>query len=594
MSARRPPPTPLWLPLVAVAVLLAPGCYGGAEDTATESGTGGTVATVGETEGSATEATAGTEGTAGTDGTDTGGDQAELPVPSPRFYRLTHKQWEHTVRDLFNLSQETGFSEQFRSDPKVSGFIFDNNALSLEVDQALWSGYQRAAADVAELVTSDPQITAELFPPDGGDPVARRETFAREFGKRAFRRPPTDAEVQTLVGLFTGALELYPDLSDEFQAGARMVIETVLQSPLFLYRIELSTEIADEVIPLNSWEVAQRMSYFLWDSMPDEELFAAAEAGMLTDPVAVEDQARRMLTDIRAQEVVLDYHHQLLEVEKFLSIAPSDVFFPDISGDLGSYAIAEHDAFLQEVMIAREGSFSDLLTSTTTFVNADLAAIYGLEGAYDNNFVEAELDAATRAGIFTQIGFLAANSSSVNPDPIHRGVFLAKRMSCLTIAAPPDNVPPLPPLDESQTNRQRVEGHTEQEGSACADCHTPLINPYGFAFENYDAVGAYRTLDNGQPVDASASVLLPDGERPTVQNAVELAQILAGSPAVHECYLRHWLEFAMGRPYEYADRPLVKRLGATSHEQNQSIQDMLVELVVSTPFLSRATEELSP
>jgi len=577
--------------LVSLACFsISSGCYQGGEDTETDSaatvvGTG----TVGPTDGTETVAETDSGETEGT----TGEDQAELPVPSPRFYRLTHAQWEHTVRDLFRLEQETGLSEQFRSDPKASGFIFSNNALTLEVDQALWGGYQRGAADVAELVTSDPQITADLFPPDNGDAAQRRETFVRDFGLRAFRRPLTDAEVQTLTGQFDGALELYPSLSDGFTAGARMVIETALQSPMFLYRIELSSDIEGEVIKLNDWEVAQRLSYFLWDSMPDQVLFDAAKSGELTGPQQVEEQARRMLADPRAEAVILDYHAQLLEVEKFLSIAPSDVFFPDVSTELGAYAIEEHETFLREVMVAREGSFADLLTSTTTFVNADLAAIYGLEGAYDNTFAEAELDPGTRAGIFTHVGFLAANASSVNPDPIHRGVFLARRMSCLTIAAPPDNVPPLPPLDESQTNRQRVEGHTEQEGSACADCHSPLINPYGFAYENYDAIGAYRTMDNGQTVDASSSVLLPDGERPSSQNALELAQILAESPAVHECYLRHWLEFAMGRPYEFGDRPLIKRLGATSHEQSQSIQDLLVELVISTPFLSRATEELS-
>ncbi|MGB1274180.1 MAG: DUF1592 domain-containing protein, partial [Nannocystaceae bacterium] len=348
MSARLPPPKP-WLTWVSLACLwISSGCYHGAEDTETDSATLASTGTVDGTDGTETAAETETGETGDTE-TTAGEDQAELPVPSPRFYRLTHKQWEHTVRDLFRLEQETGFSEQFRSDPKASGFIFNNNALSLEVDQALWSGYQRGAADVAELVTSDPLISADLFPPDEGDAAQRRETFVRDFGLRAFRRPPTEAEVQTLVGLFDGALELYPSLSDEFTAGARMVIETVLQSPMFLYRIELSSEIEGEVIPLNDWEVAQRLSYFLWDSMPDQALFDAASSGELTAPEQVEAQARRMLADTRAEEVIIDYHAQLLEVEKFLSIAPSEVFFPGISSELGAYAIEEHETFLREV-----------------------------------------------------------------------------------------------------------------------------------------------------------------------------------------------------------------------------------------------------
>jgi hypothetical protein len=176
----------------------------------------------------------------------------------------------------------------------------------------------------------------------------------------------------------------------------------------------------------------------------------------------------------------------------------------------------------------------------------------------------------------------------VNPDPILRGVFIARRLACLSIAAPPDGVPPLPPV-EGKTNRQTVEEHTETPGSACVACHAPVINPFGFAFEHYDSTGAFRTEDNGFAVDSRAVVALGGGTE--VADALELAQVLAADESVHACYIRHWLEFAMGRPYVSEDAPLTERLGEASLADEAAIEELLVSLVVARPFRNRAVEE---
>ncbi|MCA9694860.1 MAG: DUF1592 domain-containing protein [Myxococcales bacterium] len=512
-----------------------------------------------------------------------------MPAPSTRFYRLSHDQWENTVRDLFYLPQKTGFSAQFRDDPQISGYVFDNNSLSLEVDQALWSGYQRAAADTAVLITSDPALLDLLLPPDNGDDAARALAFVEGFGQRAYRRPLAQDEVDALLAIFNAAPALYPD-DDGFSAGVRFVIETVLQSPHFLYRIESSVAEADGVIPLTGWEIAQRLSYFLWDSMPDDALFAAAAAGTLTEVAEVETQARRMLTEPAAVDAVYNFHRQLLDVDKYANISPSEVFFPDAPEDLGASAQTESELFVGEIVFAQQGGYADLLTSTDTYVNADLAAIYGLQGEFGAEFQYASLNPVERRGVFTQVGFLASNATSVNPDPIHRGVFLVKRITCTNIAAPPDGVPPVPPQADDKTNRQMVEEHTEQADSVCITCHGALINPYGFPFEQYDALGAFRTIDNGLPVDPATTI--PVGaEEFAVADAIDLVEVLAGSAKVHGCYLQHWIEFAHGRPDDPADKPLIERLAADSLD-GASVQDLLVALVTSRPFLSRATEEL--
>lgn len=506
---------------------------------------------------------------------------------APRVVRLTHVQWENTIRDLFHLATPTGLSSTFTPDSKTGGFIFDNNATSLAVDQSLWSAYQRAAGDVVELVMADSAVLAKILPPDGGDDAQRARTFIEQFGRRAFRRPLQATEVDDYVALFGTGPTVYSGVS-AFDAGVRLVINAMLQSPHFIYRIERSTKASNARIPLDGWEVASRLSYTIWNTMPDETLFAAAESGKLVTPEGAEAEARRLLDDPQAEDVIAAFHGVLFDVEKYESIKPLAALFPDAPANLPSLAHQENDLFVRGVFNGG-GGYRDLLTSTTTFVNAELAQIYGLSGSYGSSFQQASLDPSRRRGIFTQIGFLAANATSADPDPIHRGAYLARRIACLKIAAPPGNVPPLPEAGD-KTNRETVEAHTEQPGSNCAGCHQPYINPFGFAFENYDAIGAWRDQDNGKPVNAQSSPLL-DGTPTPVENAVELAEEMADSQSVHECYAKHWVEFAFGRPRAKEDDSMVTDVGALSKD-GAGIKDVLAELVTSTAFLNRSTKEL--
>ncbi|MCA9681675.1 MAG: DUF1592 domain-containing protein [Myxococcales bacterium] len=505
---------------------------------------------------------------------------------------MTHEQWENTVQELFSLPAPTGLSSLFRDDPQVAGFIFDNDATALEIDEALWTGYRLAAGDVAEQVTSDEALLALLLPAEGPSEAERIDTFVRSFGARAYRRPLSEGEVSTLKAVFGSAPPLYTDVADPFVAGIRHVVEAVLQSPFFLYRIERSETVVDGLIPLDDYEVASRLSYFLWSAPPDEELLALAVAGELGEPAVLEAQAQRLLQEPQAAAMVVRFHHQLLEAEKFANISPSANFFPNAPADLAELAAEEHELFIRDVIFGGGGGLFELLTSSETFVNDELARIYEVSGSYTaDEFVPVSLDPARRRGVFTQVGFLAANATTRSPDPIHRGVFLARRMACLTVAAPPDGVPPLPAIEPDQTNRQRVEAHTQAEGSVCVTCHSSYINPYGFPFEGYDAIGAWRTEDNGQPVDAATSVLLGGAVVP-VADALELMDVMAESQAVHECYAQHWIEYAAGRNAVTIDDPQIERIGADSLEQQQSLHDLLVALTISPAFLNRAAEEL--
>ncbi len=564
--------------LVVASVLAAPGCYTGVGDSA------------GGADGGADAGEGGTAGTAGdADDAGEGPSGDELPAPTTRLYRLTHPQWENTVQDLFYLPEPTGLSADFRTDPSIGGFIFDNNAATLEVDQALWQSYQRAAVQVAEQVTTDPALLAAILPPDAGDAAARAQTLVQELGLRAYRRPLTDAEVDELVALFDAAPPLY-DGVDPFTAGVRLLIETILQSPHFLYRVELSNTADGDVIPLGDFEIASRLSYFLWNSMPDDELLDAAADASLTDSDVLGEQTLRLLDDVRARAVVEHFHDQVFEVERFGNADPSPAFYPDAPANLGELATEEYKRYIEDVVFVRDGGIADMLTSNETFVNADVARIYGLPGTYGAEFEKATLDPTQRAGILTQLGFLVANATTANPDPIHRGVFVAKRLACMNIAAPPNGVPPLPP-SEGRSNRQTVQDHTEQPGSSCVGCHLNIINPFGFPFENYDSVGAWRTEDGTFTVDPAATVLL-DEESVPVANAVELAAALAASPSVHSCYMKHWVEFAFGRPSGDEDEAFASRVGEASQAGGMPVRELLVEIVKSNAFRNRAVEEL--
>lgn len=566
----------------AAILVLACGCTG----TIGELGGGdGAAAAIGSTEGEEAPAVRTPESAGYEDG-----DEAlyDRPGPSARIVRLTHSQWHNTVRDLLLLDESVAIDATFRPDPNQQGFMFSGAAGSLSVDDTLFSEYQRAASELAALVTGDPALLDRLLPPDTGDEAERARAFIRVFGERAHRRPLDDALVDEYFALYQSAAGAYSGLGD-FDAGIRLVLEAMLQSPYFLYRIESSDRVSGETIPLGPYEVASRLSYMLWDTMPDDSLMAAAASGELVRADIVAREAERMLEDERAGSVIRLFHEQLLELERYSSIGPAPAFYPNAPPTLEDSARQENERFIEYVASEQQGSYRDLLTSTETFVNADLAASYGLSGTFGGGLERVDLDPSERMGLLTQVGFLASHATSVNPDPIHRGVFIAKRILCTHIAAPPDDIPPLPPT-EGRTNRETIEDHTQQEGTVCATCHETIINPLGFPFESYDSIGAYRTTDNGHPVDASSTVLI-DGQTVAVESALELIAALAESQDVHECYAKHWLEFSYGRPEVAEDRALIERLGTLSAADDASIRELIVGLVKTEAFLTRSTEE---
>jgi hypothetical protein len=506
------------------------------------------------------------------------GSQHEAQA-TPRLARLTHSQWTNTVADLFDGVELPTFAQTFRGDPRENGALFDNNADSLSVDQALWQAYQRAATQIAAAAAANSDFLAK-WAPDESSTSARGDELIGAFGKSVYRRPLDDDEVASYHALFAKGPQVFPD-SSPFEAGAELVIQALLQSPYFLYRVEDMAKAGTNDEPLSAYERAARISYALWDTMPDGPLLENAEAGALADAEVVSKQARRLLDSPRAEPVLQRLHYQLLNIERYRSISR----YPEES--LPDMAQEENRLFVQHVIFAQSGTLRDLLTSTQTFANKALADLYGLSGDFGADYQLVDLDPTQRSGLFTQIGFLASNANSGTPDPIHRGAFLARRIACMNVPMPPPNVPPLPAAG-GRTNRETVASHTETPGSVCAGCHAVFINPLGFPFEYYDGLGRYRTEDNGQPVDGSSTPALEGN--PQVNSALELAQALANSGEVHRCYAKHLLEFTFGRLSATDDDPLIEQVAKASQDDQQSIKELVVQLVSSPAFLSRSVE----
>jgi hypothetical protein len=512
---------------------------------------------------------------------------ASEPGQSSRLARLSHKQWENTVKDLLRLSAVTNLTSGFIAEP--SRATFDNNGGTLQIAAPQWTDYQRAAETLAERITKDAAALARMLPPNlpaEGD--ARVRAFMERFGLRAYRRPLTEAELTAHVDLFKKGADLVGS-GDAWNDGVHVVLATMLQSPHFLYRIEVGAGPATNGrVPLDDYEVASRLSYALTGSMPDDMLFAAAAAKQLTTKDGVLAQAKRLLnTQALVQATVEDFHAQLLHTSKYEFINKDEKRFPEWKSGLGRDMRDESRRFVRDVVFTQDKGLHELLTAPYSVVNQRLAPVYGLDPATftATDARKVMLEGDKRAGLLTQLGFLAAHADAREPSTILRGAFVSLDLLCVEMPPPPDEAAALPSPMGGKTNRQRVEAHTE--GPLCAGCHVPYINPAGFAFENFDALGRWRTTDNNLPVNAAGKMIL-DGDERSFNGPVEFARLIASSRQAHECYARNWLEYLYGRDLDHkADAALIAEVGLRSLRGGASVKSLLLDLIATDAFLQR-------
>ncbi len=499
--------------------------------------------------------------------------QSGAPAPGPStIRRMTRWEYNNTVRDL--LGDTTGPADQFVQEEESGGF--KNNADALTVSALLAEQYLTAAEEVAARATADVVGLLGCSPDDGCV-----KAFLVRFGERAFRRPLTDEERDRLFTLFNAGRSQY-----DANTGIEWVLQAMLQSPHFLYRVERGEPLAGSpnVAALSSWEIASRLSYFLSGTMPDEELLAAARNDALRTNQQIADQARRLLSDPRAHDVVQTFHAQWLDLDLVDHMDKDPEVFPTFSPALRTSMRGEIDAFIEHVVWKAGGDATLLLTAPYSFFDSRLAAHHGISTPAGDGFQRVELDPTQRAGILTQAGMLALWSKNNQTSPIHRGKFVREQLLCMPLPPPPPGVVvEAPDPEPSLTTRERFSQHSSDP--ACAGCHK-LMDPIGFGFENYDAIGRFRTEENGLPIVNSGEVVSSDlpGK---FTGAVELASQLAESGQVRDCLVRQWFRFANGRLETSEDGCTLSALSKRFDESGNDIRDLLVELTISDSFRYR-------
>jgi len=512
-----------------------------------------------------------------------------LCVVDTPIRRLTRFEYNNTVRDL--LGDTSNPADVLPPEEEVAGF--NNQAAALTSSDLLIEQYMKVAENVSARAAGNIDALLAGCDPalDGNDTCAL--SFIEDFGRRAFRRPLSQTEVERLKSVFDWAVN-EPDLG-RFEDGIQVVIEAALQSPSFLYRAELGAEtpIEGDVVPFTSWEMATKLSYMLWNSMPDDVLFAAAEADELRTPEQISAQATRMLEDDKARDLIRNFHTQWLLLTHLDSVTKDTGVYPAYDDSLRPLWKEEIQTFVEHVILEGDGSLRSLLTADYSFMNEELASFYGedvLDSVTGPEFRQVQLDPVRRAGFLSSAGLMATHANANQSSPVFRGKFVREQLMCNTLPLPPNDLVIEPPeLDPNKTTKEQF----EEIGAnpACAGCHT-LMNPIGFIFEHYDGVGQWRDQQNGKSVDATGEVIQTDDIDGVYDGAVELADALAGSTQVQECVASQWFRFAYNRTVTQEDSCSVDQLNDVFRASNFNVKALLVALTQTNAFLYRRAVEL--
>jgi uncharacterized protein DUF1592/uncharacterized protein DUF1588/uncharacterized protein DUF1595/uncharacterized protein DUF1585/uncharacterized protein DUF1587 len=580
-----------WTRTLIVGVALLAGCEG-AIGTGKMSGTG-----TGASTGTGTGSSTGT-GTGNTVGTGTGsttGTGGGIVVPPPvdptvctpgvpttsQLPRLTRAEYDKTTRDLLGL------------DVQPSSMLAPDTLGS--VDQRAWDGFQVAADSLATQVIGSTTARTKVLPCTQ-DTATCIGQFITAFGQKAFRRPLTTAEVARFQALYTNKATLTQ--GGTFDQAVQLILKSFLQSPSFLTKAEVSEAAPDGAnFALDSWEMASRLSYTLWGTMPDDNLFTAAQQNKLIAQSDILAQAQRMLMDPKARAKTAEFHRAYALQgggdDRWAQAAHDPALFPNFKTTTVPALTEEARRFFDYITYDLKGTFKDLILKPVAFINRDLAPLYGLPAAsYGTDYTMVDLDATQRAGVFTQVGWLASYSSYNRTSPILRGAFLEKQVLCRTIGAPPPGATeePLPPVTpDINTNRKQVERQTS--GAACVGCHGPVVNPGGFALEKYDSVGTWQTAEksNGVAIDSTADVAIgPNTVH--VTGPLDLMTAIANSPEAQNCYAQRLVTFSYDRALTNQDVCTIQMLSGKMTTPGYNIIALLTDLTQTQSFRYRAKE----
>lgn len=502
----------------------------------------------------------------GTGGTGGVGVLCDQIGPSP-LRRLTPHQFRNTVSELVGVTLGPGLlPDDATFDPQFTSVVGEEIA-PRSVEAFMLAAEEASARAVQRL----PQLLP--CPPDPPGQVSCASQFAERFATRAYRRPPTADELGTLVDAFKAGR------AESYEEGIRRIIEVVLGSPQVLYRVEAGATRGARpgVVRLTGQEIAARLSFFLWQSTPDDRLLQAAADGTLDGADGVAAETDRLLADPRAARMVELFHEQWLGLSSVrFEAKPDPTRFP---AALRETIIAAARRTARHLTWEMGGDLGLLLTWPMTFSDPQMAAYYDLmpPPAGGLEAVSPRGD-QRRPGLLTHPALMAAIANGADSSPVHRGTFIAGAMFCEDLPRPPPGAANAPPPRPDATTRERYGLHADPN---CWVCHAK-IDPLGFPFENYDGYGRWRTTENGKPIDASGEVW---GTR--VTGPEDLMRVLASMPETAQCQVRQWFRFAFGRDKTDADACTLARLERAYRAGGNQLRPLLRAITASEAFTSR-------
>jgi mono/diheme cytochrome c family protein len=504
---------------------------------------------------------------------------ATQPGPA-RSRRLNREEYGNTLRDLLGIAKRPG--DGFPADG-AGGEGFANSADTLMLSPLLIEKHLDAAGIAIKEVWERRELRTRLLAPVTSDnlpPDKGAELALRPFLLRAYRRPPTEDDVQALLGVFRQTWQRQPNWDEAMKT----MFKAALVTPKFLFIEDAPHANAKEPRRLDSFQMASRLSYLLWSSMPDDELLKLAGEDKLQDDAVLEAQVRRMLADSKAQAFTKDFAGQWLRFsEVFNSVDPDRRHAPDFNGELRQAMYDEIFAFSDQ-LLRKNGRVLDFLDSDYTFLNEHLAKVYEVPGVKGKDMRQVKLPNNRRGGITSMAAILAYTSYPQRTSPVLRGKWILEQLLGTPPPPPPPNVGQLPEdkkAAKATTLRQRLEAHRNKP--VCAGCHARL-DPPGFALENFDVIGKWRDIDNGKPIDATGTMT---GGR-NFATPAEFRRLLLEDKALFVRSLcTRMLGYATGRSVEMHDQPTLLRLEKVLRDSDYRSEPLLIALVKSVPFRSR-------
>jgi mono/diheme cytochrome c family protein len=514
-------------------------------------------------------------------------DQNMKPDPGHlTAHRLNRAEYNNTIRDL--LAVQFKPAADFPADD--SGYGFDNIGDVLTVSPVLTEKYLAVAEKIA--------VQAIPLAKKNGAAVQTTESYKRIFicghapghhdqqclrtnlahlARLAYRRPVTDEEIKRLTKLVAKARKEHMT----YEQAMRIGVEAILVSPHFLYRIERDPEPADasHPQPVSDYELASRLSYFLWSSMPDEELLNLADQRRLNDPTTLEVQARRMLKDPKSEALVDNFAGQWLELRNLDLVHPDRKAFPEWNPSLQKAMATETKMFVQSIF-QEDRSIMDFLDGTYTFLNERLANFYGIPNVKGDEFRRVSLDGTQRSGVLTQASILTVTSYPTRTSPVLRGKWILENVLNTPPPPPPPGVGSLDTKGAALTGTMRQQLEKHRANPMCAGCHTRM-DPLGFALENYNAIGQWRTHEGQFLVDSTG--VLPNGKK--FSGSAELKTLLMSNrDGFAECLTEKMLTYALGRGLEDYDRPATKKITRALAANDYKFSSLVIGIVQSLPF----------